>query len=244
MKSPFKWIVVFLLMTTNASAAQPFAVVELFSSEGCSSCPPADDLLRQITQEAKANHQRIFTLSFQVDYWDYLGWKDPFSSSQFTKRQYQNAQVLEASSVYTPQMIINGQKGFVGSDGAKAKTYIKEYLNVPSSRSISLELKANNAHQVEVNYTCDDGDNAESVIHFALVESGLESHVTAGENQGRVLKHDHIVREFKTIPAQRQGSVLFAKPSREDGPNDLSVIAYIQNEKTMRILCADSIEIK
>ena len=232
-----------LLMTGSAYAAQPFVVVELFSSEGCSSCPPADELLRQITHQAKANNQRVFTLSFQVDYWNYLGWVDPFSSPEFTRRQHQYAQVLGESSVYTPQMIVNGQKGFVGSDGTKAKQSIEEYLNAAASNSISLGLKSDDPKQVELSYSC-DSISADTVIHFALVESALQSQVTAGDNQGSVLKHDHIVREFKTIPlAEREGSVVFQKPADVD-EGSFSVIAYIQNEKNMNISGADSMDIK
>lgn len=234
------WI---LLMTGNVYAAQSFAVVELFSSEGCSSCPPADELLRLITQQAKANDQRVFTLSFQVDYWNYLGWVDPFSSSEFTRRQQQYARALGEASVYTPQMVINGQKGFVGSDGAKAQQYIEKYLNTTASNSISLELESDGPKQVELSYSC-DSISADTVIHFALVESAIQSQVTAGENQGSVLKHDHIVREFKTVPsAERKGNVVFERPSSADRGR-FSVIAYIQNEKNMNILGADSIDIK
>jgi|CXWL01.1.fsa_nt_gi hypothetical protein len=237
-------MVMFVLMAGNSWAAQPFALVELFSSEGCSSCPPADDLLREITHQAKVDNQRIFTLSFQVDYWNYLGWTDPFSNSEFTRRQHQYAQILRSSSVYTPQMIINGKTGFVGSDRVKAKKAIAEYLTVPSVQSISLELKSHDAAQIQLSYSCDLISADDAVIHFALVESGLQSQVTAGENQGRVLKHENIVREFKTIPLSgRKGSVFFNNPSGSD-EGRFSVIAYIQNEKDMTILGADSIDIK
>jgi hypothetical protein len=232
-----------LLMTGNVYAAQSFAVVELFSSEGCSSCPPADELLRQITQQAKANNQRVFTLSFQVDYWNYLGWVDPFSSPEFTRRQHQYAQILGESSVYTPQMIVNGQKGFTGSDGTKAKQYIEEYLNAEASNSISLELKSDDAKQVELSYSC-DSVSADAVIHFALVESGIESRVTTGENSGLLLKHEHIVQEFKTVPLdQKYGKVVLTLPSVQN-MSRYEVIAYIQNKKDMRILAAERIPVK
>src|SRR5438045_1264832 len=116
MKSLILGAVVLVMSAGQAWASEPFAVVELFASEGCSSCPPADNLLAELTQQAHAQGRQIFTLSFQVDYWNNLGWVDPFSSAQFTQRQYQYANTLETSSVYTPQMIVNGQYAFVGSD--------------------------------------------------------------------------------------------------------------------------------
>jgi hypothetical protein len=238
-------LIVFNLLSCGSRgwAAEPFALVELFSSEGCSSCPPADDLLRQLTKQAEENNQRVFMLSFQVDYWNYLGWKDPFSSPQFTRRQHQYAQALGASSVYTPQMVVNGQKGFVGSDGVKAKKSIEEYLSLPAEQSILLELESIDSKKVELNYECDP-ITADTIINFALVESGLQSQVTAGENQGRVLQHDHVVREFKTISlVERKGRVVFQKPPNVDEGN-FSVIAYIQNEKNMSISGADKIDIK
>ena len=103
------------IISTGFSYAQvsqatggPFAVVELFASEGCSSCPPADELLSAITTAARSQKKRIFTLSFQVDYWNYLGWQDPFSSPENSQRQQQYARFLPGG-VYTPEMIINGK---------------------------------------------------------------------------------------------------------------------------------------
>ena len=233
----------FCLIAGDVWASEGFAVVELFSSEGCSRCPPADDLLRELTQQARADKKRIFTLSFQVDYWNDLGWKDPFSSPQFTQRQYQYAKALGSSSVYTPQMVVNGQDGFVGSDGNKATKSIERFVNMPAANGISLEMIDGNAGQIELSYTCDQL-SPQAVIHFALVESGLESRVTAGENQGRILKHEHIVRELRTVPlTQLKGIVIFQNPAVEN-ISRFSIIAYVQNEADMHILGADGVDLK
>jgi len=100
----------------KASYFEPVAVVELFTSEGCSSCPPADRILSRLTAETQRDHRRIYTLSFHVDYWDRLGWRDPYSSSANSDRQRQYAELMKLQSVYTPQMIVNGRIEFVGSD--------------------------------------------------------------------------------------------------------------------------------
>lgn len=223
-----------------ASASEPFAVVELFASEGCSSCPPADELLRQIARTAREQNKRIFPLSFQVDYWNNLGWIDPFSKPEFTQRQYTYANALQTSSVYTPQMIINGVDAFVGSDSAKAQKTIEQALRKNPGNGISLKISGNNSGQIKIGFSCEHGqDNA--VIHFALVERALESRPTDGENAGSLLKHDNIVREFQTIPFKQEGEISFKSPS----PQDLShfaVIGYIQSAKSMHILAADGLD--
>src|SRR5947207_1420863 len=197
-----------ILMSTNFVSADevpaPFALVELFASEGCSSCPPADELLRQITSDARAQGKNIYTLSFEVDYWDYLGWKDPFSSLQFTQRQQRYAQVLASSSVYTPQMIVNGKDAFVGSDAGKARRVMAKYLNVQPGHALRLNVDRSGS-ELKVDYACARPPD-DAVINFALVERNLVSHVTAGENDGRTLAHDNIVREFKTVDLNGQGT--------------------------------------
>src|SRR5271170_3798627 len=223
------------------AGSEPFAVVELFASEGCSDCPPADDLLRQITNDARSNGKRIYTLSFQVDYWNNLGWTDPFSSPVFSQRQQQYSGFLPGG-VYTPEMIINGKEAFVGSDGGKAQNYIDHYLSVPSENNITLNLDQS-GNELKVNYTVAQQDG-NSVINFALVERGLVSHVTGGENGGSTLEHDNVVREFKTIDLNNvQGTVVFSKPQGGDLTR-FSVIAYVQSKQDMAISAASGVDLK
>ena len=182
------------IMSAQTASPKSFVVVELFASEGCSSCPPADQIFNEITANAHNQHLPIYTLSFQVDYWNYLGWKDPFSSPQFSERQYLYSQFLPGG-VYTPEMIINGCEAFIGSDEKKANELIKHFLAQNPSNQIHLNL-VQNGKSLVVNYTVDHlQDNV--VINVALVERGLVSHVTAGENKGRTLNHDNVVRVFK-----------------------------------------------
>jgi hypothetical protein len=224
----------------RAGAEEPFAVIELFTSQGCSSCPSADELLIELADRGKTANARVYTLGFHVDYWDYLGWKDPFSRPEFTKRQNKYAKVFNATSVYTPQMVINGQKAFVGSDRSKAKRYTDIYLDIPSSNTLSLKISKYDQRYVEVSFMC-DRSNTDAVIHFALVESGLKNNVTAGENQGRVLKNDNVVRAFETIPLRPEGTVVLNLPA-EEIQGRLAVIAYVQNERSMRIYAANRVD--
>lgn len=224
-----------------AAIGEPFALVELFGSEGCSSCPPADDLLRELTASARTEGKNIFTLSFHVDYWDYLGWVDPFSSSQFTRRQHAYARALKRSSVYTPQMIVNGAAQFVGSERSLAEKYIGQFLQTPPENQLTVALGADaGPKQIEVFYHCRAWTPG-AVVNVALVEGGLESEVTSGENDGRLLKHENVVREFTTVPlARKEGKVLVSKPAGDD-LSRYSVIVYLQRTGDMKILAAELI---
>ncbi len=247
---PIFFLTSFIVLHFNLAAAtenpaevnQPFAVVELFASEGCSSCPPADELLRRITEQARRDGKRVFPLSFQVDYWNELGWVDPFSSPRFTERERRYAKILGTRSVYTPQMIINGMNVFVGSDQNLAEKYINQYLEIPSLNTITLEIKKKGARQIEVNYRC-ESLTPETVLNFALVERGFQNNVTAGENAGRLLRHDNVVLEFKTIPfTEKEGRIIFEKPNSDD-PSRFSIIVYLQNPNDMKITAANSVDL-
>jgi len=231
----------YAMAQTGPSGSEPFAVVELFASEGCSSCPPADDLLRQITADAKSSGKNIYTLSFQVDYWNYLGWSDPYSSALYSQRQQQYASVLPGG-VYTPEMIVNGQEAFVGSEGSTASQAIEHYLSLQPENSISLKLDQT-GDDLKIDYICAHLKQG-SVVNFALVERGLVSHVTAGENEGRTLEHDNVVREFRTISLKDiQGTIVIPKPQEKD-LRPFSVIAFIQSRDDMHITAATKIDLK
>jgi hypothetical protein len=239
-----KILLIGVMMTISLGSAwaqEPFAVVELFASEGCSSCPPADDLLRELTQQAQAQGKRIFTLGFEVDYWNNLGWIDPLSKAEFTQRQYQYAQKLGSSSVYTPQMIINGQNAFVGSDEALAKKYIEQSFQAKESSHLVLKIEKNDAQEVELSYVSDQSVS-DIILNIALVEDGIEHQVTAGENQGRLLKHDHAVREFKILSLSSKGKIVLTKPPPM-GSGRFSVIAFLQNKQSMKVIAADAIQL-
>jgi hypothetical protein len=237
------WFVLtgFIFAQEPQAGSEPFAVVELFASEGCSDCPPAEDLLSQITSDARSNGKRIYTLNFQVDYWNNLGWTDPFSSPLFSQRQQQYSGFLPGG-VYTPEMIINGKEAFVGSDGGKAQNYIDHYLGLQPGNNITLNLDQSR-NDLKVDYTLARQDS-NAVINFALVQRGLVSHVTGGENGGRTLEHDNVVLEFKTIDLKNvQGTVFFSKPQGDDLTR-FSVIAFVQSKGDMSISAASAVDLK
>ena len=126
--------------TENVSQVHTVAVVELFTSEGCSSCPPADRLASEIDKTYRSLGKSVYVLAFHVDYWDYIGWKDRFDKHEFSERQMRYGQKFDLTSIYTPQMIVNGSEQFVGSDSRAAEKAIKEALSTNSEYGISIDL--------------------------------------------------------------------------------------------------------
>jgi hypothetical protein len=217
-----------------------FAVLELFTSEGCSSCPAADALLARIQAEAK--DAPIYVLSYHVDYWDRLGWKDQFSSSQYSNRQVQYSHWL-SSDVYTPQVVINGRTECVGSDESKLRKAINTQLSTaaPVSLTINGEQKANG---VEVQYTI-AGNNAKDKLLIAVIQKHAISAVKAGENEGRTLSHAQIVRGLETIDVKqsKQGSTQLHLPAGFNS-TDYEFIGLLQNSATGEIDASTRVTLK
>lgn len=212
---------------------ESFAVVELFTSEGCSSCPPADKLLGDIVEKARNSNQRIFALSFHVDYWDRLGWKDPFSSAEYSQRQRSYARALR-SNVYTPQMVINGKVEFVGSNSSRARTGIENSLAEPAAASVALSNVKAGSGQIELSYEV-SGNYESNVLNVAVVERNITTEVKRGENGGRTLRHENVVRTFRSFNlGNASGEATLDLPGNID-MNNASVIAYMQNPDSKEI---------
>src|SRR5439155_3600475 len=175
-----------------APVAASFAVVELFTSEGCSSCPPADALLREIDSAAQRDRAPVYALAFHVDYWDALGWADPYASARWSQRQKAYAEARGGESVYTPQMLVNGGASFVGSDRQKAERAIAAALGQRASVSVSVRAERSDDGALRVRVVT-NGAPEGAVVNVALVERGLVSGVARGENAGKTLRHDGVV---------------------------------------------------
>lgn len=223
--------------------SQAVAVVELFTSQGCSSCPPADQVLVNVVESSREDRLPIYGLSFHVDYWNSLGWKDPFSSAKSTARQREYSAAMQRDRVYTPQMIVNGQKEFVGSRGATAVEAIKEALSDDALSTVIVNAELDlPSSQVKVHFDV-TGETDKSLLNMALVRTGGENDVPRGENAGRTLNHVNIVRAFRTVPLKDQTSG-DAELTLPDGfPRDkAAVIAYVQNRATLKITGATLVE--
>jgi len=231
-------LVVILGVTMSLAAppetARGFALVELFTSEGCSSCPPADGLLARIAADAERSGRLVYTLSLHVDYWDGLGWKDPYSDAEFTRRQEGYVSALGVRGPYTPQMVVNGVDEFVGSDRARAEKAIEAALAVKAPVSIDLTVIRERTNLGVAWKTA--GALPGSELHVAWLQAEAASSPDRGENASRRLKHVHVVREFHTIllGPSFAGRVTLTPPDGQLG----SVVAFVQNPKTGKIVGA------
>ncbi|WP_158796125.1 thioredoxin family protein [Pedobacter sp. L105] len=217
-----------------------FAVIELFTSEGCSSCPPADELLAKIQQENK--NKPVYILAFHVDYWNRLGWTDIFSNPLYSKRQNDYAEQLNLHSIYTPQAIVNGQMEFVGSEERTLRTAITKQLQTSSSEQLRLKGITVHSKQVSLRYLTKDVQEKESLV-VALVQKSAVSHVKRGENSGRTLSHVQIVRALETIALQStNGNVVLNLPEGIELKN-LEIIAFLQQRNSGKITAATKMEL-
>lgn len=212
------------IVAVKGAPARGFAVVELFTSEGCSSCPPADAVLAKIAAEYKDN---VYVLGFHVDYWDRLGWKDVYSNADYTQRQQGYARVFRLSSIYTPEAVVNGGKELVGSDEKGIRSDIEADLQGAEGKKIVLQA-AGDGNNIKVNYQV--ADRGGDILYIALVQSHAATRVGGGENSGRHLEHVNVVRELKTAPAGNSGSVVFALPQGVHA-KDCKLIAFLQTNK-------------
>ena len=236
--------------TSMTPGAKPGPViVELFTSEGCSSCPPADVLLSKLDQQP-IDGIEIIGLSEHVDYWDDLGWRDPFSSADFSKRQSVYA---KSSGVYTPQMIVDGGEQFVGSDEKRARAAI---INAATKAKGKVEVTTPsvNAEKQVVRLSIhvsdlppvNDDDIAEVLL--AVTESNLSSEVPRGENAGRSLKHTAVVRHLETVgevdPRTRNFTADKTLPLTSAWQrNNLRIVVFVQERRTRRVLGAREVKL-
>jgi hypothetical protein len=209
------------------------AVLELFTSQGCSSCPPADRLLGTY-----ASKENTIVLSFHVDYWDRLGWKDPFSSKKYTQRQYEYASSLHAD-VYTPQLVINGQTEMVGSDANKIANTIKKVFSEQDDATLSIKTVKTVNGKANISFDA-SGNIANSLLNVALVEKKTTTDIKAGENGGVTLTNYNVVRNFETINKFNDGNNVASIniPSSTDLKN-ISVVLFLQQKKSNKISAAD-----
>ena len=170
-------------------------VLELFTSEGCSSCPPADNVLSRLQREQPVSGVEIIALGEHVDYWDHLGWKDRYSSPLFTARQQDYGRQFRLESVYTPQLVVNGEREVVGSDMAAATQAIRAVAESPRA-TVSMKVNGNGV-AFEVRGLPSGGRNAD--MYLAVTESNVESAVLSGENANQRLRHAPVVRSLTSL---------------------------------------------
>jgi hypothetical protein len=236
-----------------AAAAREPVIVELFTSEGCSSCPPADALLAELDARQALGSAEVIALEEHVDYWDQQGWRDPFSSATWTARQYEYAGKLHNGNPYTPEMVVDGVAGFVGSRGAVARQEIEKAAAIQKTRieisEISSVQSKSLAFKVSVERLSSIAPRDTAEIILAITESGLHSSVKAGENSGAELHHSPVVRELKVIGVMaKNGEEGFtAQPAvKLDAKwnlENLRAVVFVQEKKNRRILGAAAVRV-
>lgn len=230
-----------VVLAALAIAAQPArpptpVVVELFTSEGCSSCPPADVLLSKLASEVAVGGAQVIPLGLHVTYWDQLGWKDPASLQASTDRQQSYGRVFGADSMYTPQAVIDGHTQLVGSDEASLRRAIAKAALEPHG---AVQLSASTQSDSVTAKVTVDGVRANEPLHkvFFITEDGLTSVVKRGENGGRTLHNDAVVRRISA--AEAVGTL--APEWRRD---HLHLTVIVQGDRTRRIYGAASVPLK
>jgi len=210
----------------NKTANKNFAVLELFTSEGCSSCPPADELIGKLQNEYK--DREVYILSYHVDYWDKQGWKDIFSDADYTKRQYDYAEWLQKEPIYTPQLIVNGKAEYIGSQETIVINAITKALLKPTTADLSLKT-SQTKDILTVNHTI-KGVSKNSRLLIAIVQKSAKIKVKRGENAHRILLHFQIVRHLHSIALNTEGigTTNITLP-KDFNITDFEVIGFVQD---------------
>jgi hypothetical protein len=235
----------------GANAARTPVVVELFTSEGCSSCPPADKLLGFLVAKQPLNGANVIALEEHVDYWNHDGWTDPYSSTRWTERQQNYANIFK-NQEYTPQVVVDGRTQLVGSNGLDVAKAIQTEAQTPKT-DVTLAAGAVDPKSVR-HFTVTTGklvgntggDTAE--IWFAVTEDGLRSSVNAGENAGQTLQHAATIRLLQKVgvadpgnaPQSFSGDAPVKFDSKWNAVNS-HLVVFIQEKKSRKILGAASL---
>ena len=227
------------------TSARTVVIAELFTSEGCSSCPPADDLLRRLIATQPVAGVEIVALGNHVDYWDGLGWRDPFSSALFSKRQSEyEAAVFRSKGSYTPQLVVDGTLEAVGSDADAVRRSLVKAASLPKATvSVVARQEGDAGARVDVHLEIPPALSSHRTadIVVAVTEDELSNQVTRAENGGRTLSHSAVVRSLTTAGRlkadQREASATIAVALAPDWkiPN-LRIVAFVQEQASRRIL--------
>jgi hypothetical protein len=232
---------IFIALAARGSLAQAPRVpvlVELYTSEGCSSCPPADALLELLAREPSVGRAEVIPIGLHVDYFNSLGWKDAFSSASFTARQQSYSQVFGDDNLYTPQIVVDGHKAIAGNEGELVRRAIESAAGRPHlSVTVAVRIVADKL-RLTIGVPATPPNTERIQVVAAITEDGLSSIVTRGENTGRTLHHVAVARAVRGFDS------LTAKPSVVEtqlpigktwGPNGLKAVVWLQGAKSRQV---------
>jgi len=212
---------------TDMEQIKPFVVLELFTSQGCSSCPRADELLEKTKNKYP---DKVFALSYHVDYWNYIGWEDPFSNESFVKKQsFYNIKFKNRSN-YTPQLVVNGKEHFVGSDTRKLDVSLKNHLSAEPKNNVEIVGLKKSKGTITFDYEL-NVDNRSSNLRAILALDNRTTEVMRGENRSRTLSNSNIVIAEKYIERENhKGTASFEIPEIVKENEKVHLILLIENE--------------
>jgi hypothetical protein len=211
----FKHLAALLIIAAGAAAAQDNpVVVELFTSQGCSSCPPADDMFTEL-----AAVDGVLALSLHVDYWDYIGWADSFADPAFTARQQDYAIAAGARTVYTPQFIIGGHDAVVGADGMAVMEYVRKHAGLPAV--VDLDVRLTDGRLIVTAERT--GPAMPLVVQLVRYRPEATVEITAGENAGHTISYANIVTDWQVV-GRWEGAAPFRSETMIEGPERTVVI--------------------
>ena len=228
-----------------ADAASTPVLVELFTSEGCSSCPPADALLTRLGRTQPVHGADIIALEEHVDYWDSLGWKDPFSSEAATARQNEYGQAFGGRQVYTPQMVVDGRTEFVGSSDMDALRAIRLASKEPKP-AVQLSWEAGETLSIHIDPLGGAAHKDGQQLILVVAENMLHSMVKRGENSGRALEHNGVVRQLIPVGKMEAAPAGFSSKvavhlDHEWNRANLRAVVFVQERSSRHVLAAASI---
>ncbi|HKG15451.1 MAG TPA: DUF1223 domain-containing protein [Pyrinomonadaceae bacterium] len=237
---------------SGAAHARVPVVVELFTSEGCSSCPPADALLARMDEKQPVEGAEVIALAQHVDYWNYLGWSDPYSSHELSERQGAYARAFGRDGVYTPQMVVDGRAEFPGGSSDRAFEAIAKAAREPKAEVLLTRADARTKTDAPVRLSLrveklpklSDGDAAE--VMLAITEGELSSDVSRGENSGRKLKHVGVVRSLAKLGELSAGAFsteTSVTPDKAWRRENLRAVVFLQERAGRRVVGASSIKL-
>lgn len=221
----------FLSVSSFYAQEKSVVVLELFTSQGCSSCPPADKLLEDIKNTS--DNSRVIPIAYHVDYWDYIGWKDPFASRAYSNKQRDYAEKFLSSSVYTPQLVINGDEHFVGSDRNKIQRRIKQILQRESSaNAITISDVEKDSDKIRFSFQI-HGKIKKSTLHYLLVIDERITAISRGENRNRTLKNNNIVvNEKSKLLISNEGNIEISIPEIVSKKDKLRLVVLLKDKES------------
>lgn len=228
--------------TARLDTAKPGILVELFTSEGCSDCPPADELLRQLDAQANNTPHQIVVLGEHVDYWDGQGWHDRFSSHDYTERQVEYARRFHVDDPYTPQMVVDGRTQFTGNDARRLQQSLSEAAS-DAKTTLNIDAQEINPAELLVKLVAgplpDGSKHAD--LYLALADNSDETRVGGGENSGKSLHHVAVLRSLQRVArvdAEGVQKEVKLKLPKSESPANLRLVAFVQESDDGPVLGA------